>query len=81
MSAEQVTTRVPSGLNSALVTPPPWRSVSLTGWPVSGSHNRAVPSSEAVSSFRPFGLKCMLLIKPPWRIGRVMARPLPVSQI
>ena len=51
-SAEAVSTRRPSGLKTALVTPSVWPWKMAKGLPESASQSRAVWSAEAVSTRR-----------------------------
>jgi len=51
-----MTTRLPSGLNAALVTDPECPKSVASAAPVLASHNRAVLSTDAVTTRLPSGL-------------------------
>jgi hypothetical protein len=56
--SDAVTTRVPSGLKLADLTPPSCLRGSVRGWPVRASHTRAIlPEKEAVTTRVPSELK------------------------
>ena len=60
----------PSGLNATPLTQPVWPvSGWPTGWPVSASHSRTVPSALALASSVPSGLNATPLTKPVWPVS------------
>jgi hypothetical protein len=57
LSLDDVTRRIPSGLNAALSTGAPWSVTVAIARPDASSHNRAVLSEDAVTIRAPSGLK------------------------
>ena len=80
LSRDAVTTRWPSGLNSAYVTRSPCRNGSVKHWPVTASQIRAV-SAEAVTKRVPSGLKRAESTPESCLSGLVNDAPVRASQI
>src|SRR2546423_1613109 len=79
LSSDVVTIRVPSGLNAALYTTPPWPAREAISRPVATSHRRAVLSYDAVATLVPSALNDALLTDFSWPMKEAITRPVAAS--
>ena len=66
LSSDAVSTRAPSGENTAEQTVSSWPRRTRSSWPEAASHSRAVLSSDAVSTRAPSGENTAERTRPSW---------------